>query len=488
MATKSNTVFSNLVWRFAERCGAQGVTFVVSIVLARLLDPSVYGMIALVTVFTTIMQVFVDSGLGNALIQKLDADDVDFSTVFYFNIVVCFVLYLIMFLSAPLIASFYEMPELVSVIRWLGLTLIVSGVKNVQQAYVSRNMMFRKFFFSTLGGTIGAAVVGIVMAYLGMGVWALVGQMLFNTIVDTVILWITVKWRPKRVFSIDRLKKLFSFGWKLLISSLIDTIFTDLRQLIIGKMYTADDLAFYNQGDKFPRLFVTNINVSIDSVLLPTMSKEQNDPDRVKIMTRRSIKVSTFVMMPLMVGLAVCAEPIVHIVLTDKWLACVPFLRVFCFTYAFYPIHTANLNAIKAMGRSDLFLKLEVCKKIIGLIVLLCTMWFGVEIMAYSLLFTSVINQVINSFPNWKLLNYSYIEQLRDMLPQIIGSIVMGIGVSLVTLLPFSHVVDLLIQIPLGVLIYVVYSILFKVESFTYLLEILKGFIRKNNHTKVENI
>ena len=387
----SNKVFSNFIWRFAERCGAQGVTFVVSIVLARLLDPSVYGTVALVTVFTTIMQVFVDSGMGSALIQKKDADDLDFSSVFYFNIMMCSVLYLIMFVAAPFIAAFYKTPELTPVVRVLSLILIISGVKNVQQAYVSKNMLFKKFFFSTLGGTIGAAIVGITMAYLGFGVWALVAQMLFNTAVDTTILWITVKWRPKKMFSLQRLKGLFSYGWKLLVSSLIDTVYNDLRQLIIGKIYSKSDLAQYNQGKKFPALIVTNINTSIDSVLLPTMSKAQDSANTVKNMTRRAIKTSTYLMMPFMVGLAVCAEPLVRLIITEKWLPCVPFLRIFCFTYAFYPIHTANLNAIKAMGRSDLFLKLEIVKKIVGLAAILSTMWISVMAMAYSLLFTSVL-------------------------------------------------------------------------------------------------
>lgn len=472
----SKKVLSNFFWRFFERCGAQGVTFIVSIVLARLLDPDVYGTVALVTVFTTIMQVFVDSGMGNALIQKKEADDLDFSSVFFFNMAVCSLLYLIMFIAAPFIAAFYKMPELTSVVRVLSLILIISGVKNVQQAYVSRNMQFKKFFFSTIGGTIGAAVVGIVMAYLGFGVWALVAQMLFNAAVDTIILWITVKWRPKMMFSFERLKALFSFGWKLLVSSLLDTVYNDLRQLIIGKLYSSNDLAFYNQGKKFPHLIVTNINTSIDSVLLPTMSKAQDDKNAVRSMTRRAIKTSTYIMMPVMIGLAVCAEPLVSLILTDKWLPCVLFLRVFCITYAFYPIHTANLNAIKAMGRSDLFLKLEILKKIIGLTAILITMWISVEAMAYSLLVTTLLNQIINSWPNKKLLGYSYLEQIKDMLPQIGLSLLMGAAIYLVQLAGFSNIYTLCIQIPLGIIIYIALSKLLHIESFEYVISMIKSF------------
>lgn len=451
------------------------MTFIVSIVLARLLDPSVYGTVALVTVFTTIMQVFVDSGMGSALIQKKDADDLDFSSVFYFNIMMCSVLYLIMFVAAPFIAAFYKTSELTSVVRVLSLILIISGVKNVQQAYVSKNMLFKKFFFSTLGGTIGAAIVGITMAYLGFGVWALVAQMLFNTAVDTTILWITVKWRPKKMFSLERLKGLFSYGWKLLVSSLIDTVYRDLSQLIIGKKYSKSDLAQYNQGSKFPALIVSNINTSIDSVLLPTMSKEQDNPEIVKSMTRRSIKISTYIIMPFMVGLAVCAEPLVSLILTDKWLPCVPFLRIFCFSYAFWPIHTANLNAIKAMGRSDLFLILEIIKKAVGLVAILITMWISVMAMAYSLIVTSIFSQLINSYPNKKLLNYSYAQQFKDMLPQICASLFMGVVVYCVQFLGLNSILTLLIQVPVGVVLYVGISKVFHIDSFEYLIGTIKG-------------
>ena len=418
------SVIGNFIWRFAERCGAQLVTFIVSIALARILDPKDYGTIALVTVFTTILQVFVDSGLGTALIQKKDADDLDFSSVFYFNFIVCIILYVGMFIAAPYIALFYKDTTLTPVIRVISLTIVISGVKGIQQAYVSKNMLFKRFFFSTIGGTIFSAVLGIAMAYMGYGVWALVAQQLSNTAIDTLILWLTVKWRPKKMFSYERLKGLFSFGWKLLISSLLDTAYNNLRNLIIGKLYSSSDLAFYNQGEKFPKVIVMNINASIDSVLLPTMSVEQDNPERIKQMTRRAIKTSTYVMAPLMMGLAFCAEPIVRLVLTDKWIFCIPFLRIFCITYMFWPVHTANLNAINAMGRSDWFLRLEIIKKIVGLAILLSTMWFGVMAMAYSLLLSSVLSQIINSWPNRKLLKYGYLEQVRDFAPVNAGHII----------------------------------------------------------------
>ena len=480
MSTKSKKVVNGFFWRFMERCGAQGVTFVVSVVLARLLDPVVYGTVALITVFTTILQVFVDSGLGNALIQKKDADDLDFSSVFFFNLAFCLALYVLMCLVAPLIARFYNRPELTPMVRVLSLVLVVSGIKNIQQAYVSRHMLFRRFFFATLGGTIGAAFVGIYMAWRGYGVWALIAQNLFNKTVDTIILWITVKWRPKKMFSWKRLKGLLAFGWKLLVAKLLDTVYRDLRSLIIGKLYSADDLAFFNRGKQFPHTVVTNVNSSIDSVLFPTMSAEQDEVSRVKKMTRRAISVSTYIMMPIMMGIAVCAKPLVQIVLTDKWLPVVPFMRVYCFTYAFYPIHTANLNAIKAMGRSDLFLRLEIVKKLVDLAALAATMFISVKAMAYSMLVTSLLSQLINSYPNRGLLDYHYGEQLKDMLPQILLSCIMGGIVFSVTLLHLNSWIELAIQIPLGIVVYVVGSNLFHFESYYYVLGVVRSFVKQH--------
>ena len=479
MSKETGGVLPNFFWRLAERFGAQGVALVVSIILARLLVPEVYGTIALVTVFTQILNVFVDSGFGNALIQKKDADDLDFSTVFYFNVAVCLLLYAGVFLAAPWIARFYNDLALTPVVRVLSLTLIISGVKNVQQAYVSRTMQFKRFFFATLGGTIGAAVIGIAMAYFGFGVWALVAQQIFNATVDTLILWITVKWRPKWMFSWQRLKGLFSFGWKLLASSLLDTVYSDLRQLIIGKLYTSSDLAQYNRGKQLPDLLVNNIDTSINSVLLPAMSQVQDDSARVKSMTRRAMKTSTYVIAPIMMGLAFTAEFVIRLLLTEKWMPCVPFLRIFCITYMFYPVHTANLNAIKAMGRSDLFLKLEIVKKMVGLIVLLSTMWFGVMAMAYSLLFTSITSQIINSWPNQKLLDYSYPEQIRDILPGILLAVLMGCCVYPIQWLGLPDAVTLLIQVPLGAVIYIGVSAVLRLDSYKYVMKEIQPYLKK---------
>ena len=461
-----------------ERIGAQGVGFIVSIILARLLEPGVYGTIALVTAFTGFLSIFVDSGFGNALIQKKDADELDFSTVFFFNIAICIFLYGVMWGASPLISKFYEMPELTPIIRVLSIGFLISGVKNTQKAYVSKHMQFKRFFFSTLGGTIGAAILGIWMAYRGYGVWALVAQTLFNSTTDTIILWMTVKWRPKWMFSFERLKGLFSFGWKMLISSLLDTFYNELRQLVIGKVYSTEDLAFYNRGRHLPNLFVSNINSSVNSVLFPTMSAVQDDRARVKSMTRRAIMTSTYIMAPLMMGLAACGKQVIELLLTSKWLSCVPFMRISCITYMFYPIHTANLNAIKAMGRSDLFLKLEIAKKVVGVTLLVITAPISIMAMAYSLLVSSVLSQIINTWPNKKLLDYSYIEQLKDILPGILLAVTMALIVHCVEFLSLNDWLTLLTQVSLGVAIFVGGSKLFKLESYEYVKQMLLSFLR----------
>lgn len=475
---KKKTIGS-FIWRFAERCGAQGVQFVVSIVLARLLAPESYGLIALVTVFTSILGVFVDSGFGTALVQKKDADDLDFSSVFFFNMFMCIVLYLGMFFCAPLIANFYDKPELTSLVRVISLTLIISGVKSIQQAYVSKNMLFKRFFFATLVGTLFSAVLGIFLAYKGFGVWALVVQQLSNMTIDTLILWITVKWRPKFMFSFNRLKGLFSYGWKLLCSSLLDTGYNQLRSLIIGKVYSSADLAYYNKANNFPSIIITNVNASINSVLLPSMSSVQDSNESVRGMTRRAMKTSTYVMAPFLMGLAACGQSVISILLTDKWLPSYPFMVIFCITYMFYPVHTANLIAINAMGRSDIFLKLEIIKKIVGIIAILVTFKISVMAMAYSLLVTSVLSQIINSWPNKKLMNYSYLEQLKDILPGILLAVFMGGCVYCVNFLHLSNWLTLLIQVPLGAVIYIGLSALLKLESFTYCWNMVKPYIDK---------
>ena len=474
-----NKVFSNLIWRFSERIGAKLISVVVNLILARILAPELYGTVAIVLVFTEILQVFVESGFGTALIQKKDADDLDFSSVFFFNLAMSVLLYVLLFAFAPLISRLYGRPELLKIIRVVGLILIIAGVRNVQQAYVSRNMLFKRFFFSTLGGTVVSAVVGIFMAVKGFGVWAYVTQYLLNNLVGTLILWFTVKWRPVARFSLERLKGLFSYGWKLLVSSLLNIVSDKLRPLIIGYRFSPADLSFYNEGLLFPNLIVDNVNSSIDSVLLPALSQQQDSAEQVKTMTRRAIQISSYIMWPLMIGLFVCAEPLVSLLLGQDWLPCVPFVRIFSLYYALFPIHTANLNAIKAMGRSDIFLRLEIVKRVLDLVFVVSTVFIGVRAMAYGLLIQGVLCLFINSYPNRKLCGYAFSQQLRDIIPAFLLAAAMGLLVWLISLAGFGSLVTLILQVLTGAVFYIAASVILKLDTFNYLLGIAKQMLHR---------
>ena len=470
---------TGLFWAFAERIGAQLVGFVVSIVLARLLMPEEYGVIAIVLVFINLCNVFVDSGFGRALIQKKDADDLDFSSAFYFGLALSIVLYAGLYLAAPWIARWYEMEILSPVIRVMGLRLIVASYNSVQKAKVSREMQFRRFFFSTLGGTLVSAVVGIVVAWRGYGVWALVSQELTNVVIDAVILSLTIRWRPRLMFSVARTKVLFRFGWKVLVASLVDTLYEDFRSLYVGKLYSADDLAFYTRGKQFPHLLVDNVNVSISSVLFPAISSQQGDRESVKGMTRRAMKTSSYILSPMMFGLAAVAEPVVLLLLTEKWLPCVPFLQILCINCALTPLQTANIQAIYAVGRSDIVLRLNVLKKGFGFVMVLIFARISVLAMALAGVVTGFVCLLINTYPNKKLLDYGFLEQMKDVVPCWVLSGIMMLLVKAVSLLGLPMIPELIVMILVGVVSYVALSILFRVESFWYILDTLKPALAK---------
>ena len=470
------STLKNLGWKFMERMSAQLVQLVVSIVLARILSPSDYGAVAMVTIFITLANVLIEGGFSSALIQKKDADDLDFSTVFYFSIAFSILLYAVLYISAPLMSAFYgeEYKILTPVLRVLGLQVIIFAVNSVQQAYVQRQMMFKNFFWATLVGTVVSALVGIFMAYSGHGIWSIVGQQLTAGIINTITLYIVTRKLPILAFSLERLKGLFSYGVKLLGASFLVIGYQELRSLIIGKLYTAQDLAFFDRGKQFPSLIVTNVNSSIGAVLFPKMAKEQDSIDQIKNMTRVSIRFSSYIMSPLMLGLAAVSEPFVIIVLTEKWLGCVPMMQWFCVVFFFMPIHTANLQALKAIGRSDTFLKLELVKKAIELISLFVVVWISVDAIVINLAILTTLFTAVNAQPNRELLNYSYKEQILDIFPAVGISIIMFI-----VILSFNYFVELdnwlilIVDILIGFILYIGLSALTKNKEYKYILDTL---------------
>ena len=481
MESNKSVVIKSLIFKFIERCGYQGIAFIVQIVLARLLDPTDYGVLTLLTIFINISQVFVQSGFNTALIQRKDVTKKDYSSVFYLSISIALLLYAVLFFLAPFIADYYDMPQLKQVLRVMALILIPGAFNSIQNAKIAKEMKFKQLMYCTLGAVIISGVVGITMAYMGFGVWALVGQQFSNQVSICIIMLLVVKWRPMAVFEISRIKVLFSFGWKLLCSALLDTIYSELRSLVIGKKYNAATIGYYNRGKQFPQLIINNVNGAIQSVMLPALSKEQDNKTKMKTMMRRSIVTSSFIIFPIVMGLAVIAEPMVSLILTDKWLPCVPYLRVYCFIFAFYPIHSANLQTLNAQGRSDKFLKLEIIKKTYGIVVLLITVFCFDSPLAIALggAVTTFISCFVNASPNKKILNYSYFEQIKDILPSMIISVIMGLVVYCVLFFNLSSWLTIIIQISVGVVVYIGLAEIFKLECYCYLKNMIFGFLKK---------
>lgn len=479
----AKSVTSGLIWTYAERTAAQFITIIVTIILARLIAPSEYGIISLVVIFINIANTFVVSGLGNSLIQKKEADNLDFSTLFYFSIVFSLVMYIVIFFYAPIIAEFYEIPLLALIVRIMALRLPIASINSIQQAYISRKLEFKKFFFATLLGTIISAILGIFMAYKGFGVWALVTQYLSNAVIDTLMLAFTSGWKPEPIFSFNRLSRLFSYGWKIMFVGILNELYSNLRNLIIGKRYSSSDLAFSDKGEQFPRAIAGNINSSLSKVLFPVLSNNQDDRQVIKSMTRRSIKTGSYVLFPILFGFFSIAPSFVILLLTDKWRECIPYLQIMCIVYALQPIQTSSLQAIKAIGRSDMYLLLEIIKKILGTIILLISVFYFQSVIYIILgaLFAEIISTVVNFYANKHLFDYGYIEQLLDIVPSIILSVVMSIIVILAGEIISNIIIRVILQVVLGSLIYFGMSIITKNESLFYIVNIFKSYRSKKS-------
>ena len=476
--------FSGFFWKFNEQIMGQLVSFIVSIILARLLSPKDYGLVSLVNVFIVLANVFVTSGLSTALIQKKDATDMDFSTVFYCNFALAWLLYFLIFLLSPNIAIFYHDKRLINIVRIFALNLPISSINSIQQAYVARKIAFRKIFFATSVASIISGLVGIFLAYKGWGVWALVIQILSNTIMATLVLFIQIPWHPQLIFSIKSAKELINYGWKVLAADFLGTFFAQLRNLVIGRFYTATDLAFYNRGDQFPNLLSNNIDNTISSVLFPVMSKYGDDVDKLKSMVRRSLRISSYIITPIMFGLAVIAKPLILILLTNKWLPAVPYMQILCISNVFSTITNTNLQVMKASGRSDVLLKIELIKKPIYIILLFIGIKFSVFMVAVTMAIYSFYAACVNMRPNKKIINYSAKDQLSDVFPSIFLSVLMAIITSLINFLNLSNILTLVIQVMLGIIIYVLGSKIFRLEPYTYMkkyiVELVKEKLRKN--------
>lgn len=476
-----------LFWKLMERFGVQGIQFVLQLILARLLVPEYYGILSMMLIFVNLANVFTQRGLNMALIQNKDVTEEDYSSVFWVTLGIALVMYAAIFFSAPAIAAFYDMQDMVLPLRILALTLLPGAMNSIQLAKVSREMDFKKVFYSSVGGISIAGVAGVTVAFLGGGLWALVVQNILNTTVACIVMLVTVKWRPRMVCNIGRVAELFRFGWKLLVSGLLDTLFMDLNSLVIGKKYDSGTLGYYNRGAQFPQFVINAVNGAIQSVMLPAMSAQQDDIAKVKNMMRTSMSMSAYILFPVMAGLAAVATPLVSLMLTDKWLPCVPYMQVYCFSMAFYPVHSCNLQAINAVGRSDLFLKLEIIKKIYGIVVLAIAVFCFDTPLAIAMtgLITTLIGWFVNAFPNKRLIGYNFREQVGDLLPMLLMSLLMCGCVLLAgsgcEILGLPDIVILVIQVLAGVAIYLLLSMVVNIYPYRVVRDSALAFLKKRN-------
>ena len=479
--SKKRTAGRSFLFKFAESIGTQGIAFLVGIVLARLLDPADFGVLAILMVFINLSRVFVQSGLNTALIQKLEVDETDLSSVFYLSLGISGVCYALLYFCAPPIAAYYAQPQLTALIRVLALTLFPGALNAVQQEVIARRLAFRTLMVAGIVSSALSGVVGVGMVYGGAGCWALIGQQLSSQVALCVLLLFMVDWRPRLLFSWRKVAGLFSFGWKLLVSSLIETVYNNLRSLVIGRRYDSEQLGIYNRGKQFPEMLMNNVNGSIQSVMLPLFAGEQENPPRMKAMMRRTIMVSSYLVFPLMAGLALVARPLISLLLTDQWLPCVPFLWICCADFAFYPVHTSNLQAINAMGRSDVFLRLEIIKKAYGLVILALSVicFDSVLVIAAGSVLSTLIATFVNASPNKRLMGYRYLEQVRDLLPSLGMTLVMGVAVWAVGLLKLGNFPLLLLQVLTGVGVYAALSLWLKPEAYRAMMDMLAAIRRK---------
>ena len=474
LETLKARVLSGLFWKFSERIGVYGIHLAIQILLARLLFPKDYALVALITVVLTVADVLVHSGFGVALVQKKDVDDVDLSSAFYLSLGSSVVLYGALFAVAPWFAEYYQEPALVAILRVQALTLPVGAFRSIQTAVLTRNMLFRKSFFTGLGGVLTTGGVGVTMAWLGYGVWALVFSQLAGAVMAATILWFLVAWRPRAVFSMGKVRTLFGFGWKILCASLMETVYNSLRTLVIGKMFDKDVLGYYNRGESLPLFAATSLDGTISSVMFPAFSSCQEDRALLRGVLRRTLITSCFVMFPLLIGLAAVSEPVVTILLTEKWLGCVAFMQICCLGYALLPLHTTNLQAINALGRSDVYLRQEILKKLVGVALILASLPFGVYALVASGVVFSVICTVINGWPNRKLLGYSPLEQWKDVMPSLALALAMGGVVWNVTLLGWEAWPTLAVQLLLGGILYLGGAWLLRFECLAHLLKTVR--------------
>lgn len=469
-------ILYSILWQYGERISVQGINFLVTIILARILLPNEYGIVSFASIFITLLEVFVISGLGNALVQKKDIEEIDFSTVFIFNFVLSLFLFVALFFFSPIISRLYNNSELIWVIRLMSIRIVISAFNTIQQAYVQKMLQFKVFFYAAFISSVISAIFGIIFAYNGFGVYSLVVQYLSASVINTITLSLFISWRPKLLFSLSRLFPLLNYGWKILLSGLLSTGFNELKGFLVGKKYTMSELAYYDRGKQFPSLVYENINVSLGKVLFPVMSVYQDDKLASKKLMRKSLKFMSFVLFPLLFSLISISDLVVKILLTDKWIGAVPFLQVACLTYMFVLFNTVFTNAINAFGRSDFHLKVEIINIVLGLILLLVLMNMGAIYIAISITISSLISAVIRFFLVRRLFSYSYFELCEDVLASCFNSLLVFVLLLLLDNITDNVYVLLLVKIIVAICVYMIASLLFNNGLLKECIYIIRSF------------
>lgn len=474
MSLKQKAI-NGLTWSFIDNFSKLGINFILGIILARILTPRDFGLIGMISIFIAISGTFVTSGFNTALMRKKECSQTDYSTVFYYNLLVSIVFFLILFISSGTISNFFNEQQLKFIVQALGINIVINAVSIIQLTILIKRVDFKLQTRISVISSVISGIIGITMAYLGFGVWSLVAKILFGSLITTILLWIWNKWRPSFLFSIKSFRKMFSFGYKLLLSGLIDTAYTNAYFLVIGKYFSAIELGYYTRADNFSSLPSQNITQVIHQVSFPILVTLQDDTSKLKLAYKRLIKSTMFISFVLMIGLAVIAKPMVLTLLGEKWLPSVIYLQLLCFAGMLFPLHGLNLNMLNIKGRSDLFLKLEIIKKIIAIPTVVIGVFWGIKVMIIGMIINSLIAYFLNSYYSGKIIKYSIREQVADILPSFFIAVCMGIIVFWVgEFSPFGYIVELIIQTLLGGLLIFVFSELFKIDAYLYIKDIVK--------------
>jgi O-antigen/teichoic acid export membrane protein len=450
MSSLKQKTLAGLSWSFIDNFASQGIAFVVQIILARLIDPDEFGVVTMIAIFIALSITFIDSGFGQALIRKKNCTQADYSTVFFFNLAIGIILYILLYFSAPFVADFFNEPRVTSILRVAGLTLIINAASVIQLTLLIKNIDFKTKTKISLSAELLAGGIAIVMAFRDFGIWSLVARSVLVPLFTAVFIWLSGQWYPVWVFSTKSFKELFGFGYKLLLSSLISTASRNIYSLIIGKFFSAATLGFYGQAEKFNNIFSSTLTTNIQRVSYPVLASIQDDPKKLKKGYRKLIKSTMMVTFSLMLGLAAVAEPLMTLLIGERWLPCVPYLQLMCFASMLYPLHAMNLNAITVKGRSDLFLKLEIIKQVIDVPLIFVGIFLGVEALLIGAIVMSFICFFLNSHYSSDLINYSTKEQLWDILPLMLVAGVVSAIIWGITFLNLNDGVTVIIQVIAG--------------------------------------